>query len=363
VRKKVGGRALPLHLSLVLALAVGCSNGGKAPGPATPEPAAALVMFLVDGLMDQTVQTAVARGAPNLKMVLENGVRVVTVHSTSPAAVIQLPPGAPGGPQPWGRASSGNVAVHTGCHLFESIRMDDIFLAARDAGIRSVFAGGSENYSVFVTPDFHYGSWMDDATAVQLAVGHLKNDGARLLRIHLQRIRDVWTGPSDRTDPQSAYVQYLATVVDGLLGEVIQALKQAGLWERTHLVLAADHGMDDSGASNHLAAFPASWNPFLAFSGPGIKRGTTIAYAELPDVAVTAARLLGLRPLRGLEDPAVDLPVRGPTGTLLTNLLVGEPDDLPHPRRLERCLQAGAGCRSDGDDFLPYRQTMLGLLR
>ena len=322
------------------------------------------MLFLVDGLMAEALQTAIDRGAPNLRSVVQGGVRVETVHGTSPAAVIQLPPGSPGGTEPWGFASSGNVAVHTGCHLFESRQMDDLFLAARDAGMKSVFAGGADNYSVFTTPDFHYGAWMDDPTAVGHAIRHLRDDGARLLRVHLQRIRDVWTGPGDKTSPGSAYIQHLAVVIDGLLGDLLRALDEAGLRDRTFLVLAADHGMDESGVSNHAAGYPSSWRPALVFSGPGLKRGATIPYAELPDVGVTVAHLLGLRPLRGHLDPPPGLPpaARGPSGTVLTNLKEGAPADLAHPRYLERCLQMGPACTSSGDDYGVYRQAMLGLL-
>ena len=128
-------------------------------------------------------------------------------------------------------------------------------------------------------------------------------------------------------------------------------------------MLASDHGMEDGAASGHAAAARSSWNPVLAFYGPGMKRGATIPYAELPDVAVTVAHLLGLRPLRGLLDPAVTLPVRGPTGTVLTNLFEGAPDELPHPRYIERCLQTGTACTSEADDYAAYRQTMLGSRR
>src|SRR5262245_12132053 len=127
--------------------AAGTGGGGGAAagtgGAPANTPPTTVVLFLVDGLMYDAVRTAAASGATNLAFVLANGVRVETSHSTSPAGVIQLPAGAPN-PTPWDFASSGNVAVHTGCHLFESRQMDDIFLAARQAGIRSVFAGGAE---------------------------------------------------------------------------------------------------------------------------------------------------------------------------------------------------------------------------
>jgi hypothetical protein len=354
-----GAALLPLAVWL---LAAACSNQKPGPGMTATGGGKAAVLFLVDGMMDRPLQTAVAAGAANFKRILDGGVRVETALGTSPAALIQLPEGSPGGTLPWGRASSGNVAVHTGCHLFESVQMDDIFLAARDAGIRSVFSGGLENYTSFTTPDFHYAVTMDDATTVQRALDHLRNDGARLLRIHLQRLRDFWTGPDDWTNPQSPYIQHLLAV-DALLGDVIAALEQAGLWQNTFLVLTSDHGMNGTTTSAHTAGSATSWQPFLAFAGPGLKRGATIPYAELPDVAVTLVHLLGLRPLEGLLDPAVTLAVRGPTGTVLTNLLQGAPSDLAHPRLIERCMQRGPACLSTGDDFTPYRQTMLELLR
>jgi hypothetical protein len=343
----------------LVGLTAGCAGQRT---PAAPE--TTVVLFLVDGLMDDAVQTAVANGATNLAFVLANGVRVVTARSTSPAAVIQLPPDAPAGPQPWAQASSGNVAVHTGCHLFESADMDDIFRATRAAGIKSVFSGGEDNYAVFTTADFHYGMRMEDADALQHAIDHLKNDHARLLRIHLQRIRDFWTGPANRRDPASAYIKHLIDV-DGLLGTLIQALKDVGVWSATYLVVTSDHGMGQTSVSEHGSPAPSSWQPFLAFLGPDLKQGATIPYAELPDVAVTTMRFFGLPPLRGHLDPRLSLPpaVQGPTGTVLGNLFAGAPAEIAHPRYIEACLALGPACTGEVDDFTPYRQTMLRLIK
>jgi hypothetical protein len=338
----------------------GGGRGDGAAGAAAPT----VVLFLVDGMMPAALDTAVAAGATNFGQLLANGVRVATSRSTSPAAVIELPDGAPGGTMPWGHATSGNVAVHTGCHLFEAgeAQMDDIFQAARDQGIKSVFSGGDANYAIFTTADFHTGAMMDDATTVQHAIDRVKKDGVRLVRLHLQRVRDFWTGPADATNPRSAYVGHLLEV-DALLGRLVDALDEIGAWPNTYLIVAADHGMGDAASSTHPAATPSSWNPFLAFYGPGLKRGATIPYAELPDVAVTVARFLGARPLRGHLGPAAAPPVPGPTGTVLTNLFAEEPDALDHPRYIERCLTLGAACTSGGDDFAPYRETMLSLIR
>jgi phosphopentomutase len=242
--------------------------------------------------------------------------------------------------------------------------MDVMFRAARSAGMMSVLSCGVVNYDVFTTPDFHYGTRMEDAVALQHAIDHLKNDHARLLRIHLQRIRDFWTGPANRTDPASPYIKHLLEV-DGLLGTLIQALKDVGVWQTTYLVVSADHGMGQTSASENSSPAASSWQPFMSFLGPDLKKGATIPYAELPDVAVTTVRFFGLPPLRGHLDPRVTLPpaLRGPTGTVLTNLFVGAPAEIPHPRYVEACLALGAACMGQVDDYSGYRQAMLGLIK
>ena len=254
--------------------------------------------------------------------------RAQTVHSTSPAAVIQLPPGCPGGTEPWGFASSGNVAVHTGCHLFESSadgrhlpgrarRRDALGVLRRRAQLPRVrHRRTSTTATGWTTP-----------TAAGRAIAHLKNDGARLVRIHLQRIRDVWTGPADKTNPRLGVPPALVTVVDRLLGDVIQALKDggaSGTAATSSLGLRPRHGGRRRQRARRRRA--VSWNPVLAFYGPGLKKGATIPYAELPDVAVTVAHLLGAapaaRPARSRRDPAgagphryrPDQPVRGRAG-------------------------------------------------
>jgi hypothetical protein len=348
---------------LVLAPLLALSCGGKsAPPPSTGDAGAVgkttVVLFLIDGLQPATARTAAASGAVNLKFVIDNGVVVQTARSTSPAARIILPDGS----MPWGNASSGNVAVHTGTHLLEAgvPGMDDIFKAARAAGIRSVFSGGDANYSAFTTADFHYAAVVSDEQVVQQALGHLKNDKVRLLRLHLQRIRDDWTGPGNETDPSSAYLKHVVAS-DALLGRLRKALEDEGIWDSTYLVVTGDHGMGDTSVSAHVASSASSWDIFMAFYGPDLKKGATIPYAELPDVAVTTMRFLGLPPLQG-HTGAVNLARKGPTGTVLTNLFQGAPDDLPHPRYVEQYLNMNT-FPAAGDDYGAYRSAMLSLIQ
>jgi len=329
----------------------GTGGGANVPGAAT------VVLFLIDGLQSDAVATGAANGADNIKSLIDGGVTVQTVYSTSPAPRLELPDGT----LPWGNATSGNVAVHTGCHLHESNQMDDIFLAAQSAGIKSVFAGGDANYSVFTTPDFEYSGNLSDAVVVQHGIDHLRNDGARLLRLHLQRIRDHWNGPASKSNANSPYIRHLLAV-DELLGQLIQALKDSGVWETTFLVMTSDHGMGETSASDHPPSARSSWENFMVLHGPGLKRGATIPYAELPDVAIFTAHVLGLAPLKGHLDPAVTLRVKGTTGTLLENVFETGPAELEHPQLIERYLDEGT-YPSSGNDYADYRSGMLGLLQ
>ena len=79
-----------------------------------------------------------------------------------------------------------------------------------------MFAGGSRNYAIFKNADFLYfgGDELTDEIVVDKRLQHLTKDNARLLRLHLQLIRNAWKGPSDTTNPKSDYVQYFVKTVD-----------------------------------------------------------------------------------------------------------------------------------------------------
>lgn len=314
-----------------------------------------VIQFMIDGIDANTVRTAVANGATTVGTLLTQSVTAETYYCTSPAAQLLLPDGS----KPWGGSTSSNVAMHTGTHVYESRNMDDIFLSARRAGIKSVFAGGSPNYVTFDNADYlYYGDALTDQQVVDRGLQHLNKDGARLLRLHPQHIRDYWKGPSDTTNSKSEYVQYFVKTVDPLLAQLIAGLKTAGVWERTYIILGSDHGMGQTSQSGHPASVLSSWQTFMAFYGPGVKRGATIPYAEGPDVAVMTNYFLGLPPLKGHLDESLPPKLRGVTGTFLANIFEGGPADMKHPRLIERYLRSGP----PADPYVHYRAAMIKLL-
>lgn len=312
-----------------------------------------VVLFVIDGLQPDAAMVAIGNGAVNLKYFRDNGVTVEEAYCTSPAPRLLLPDNS----LPWGTTAPPNVAMHTGTHVFESRQMDDVFLAARRAGIKSVFSGGAENYRVFDTADYlYYSNTAPDSVTVQHAIHRLRNDGVRLIRLHLQRLRNHWIGPDEKTVPDSQYQQYLLHV-DHLLGTVIREIRIAGLWDSTYVIIAADHGMGMTRESDHPASTPSSWKPYMNFYGPGIRKGESIPYAETPDIALMVAHMLRVGPLRGHTDPKVSVQPKGTTGTLLTNIFETNPPDLPHPRYIRRYLESVNWRPSD--EYAEYRTAML----
>jgi hypothetical protein len=333
----------------VLALISG--TGGAQPRVQNP----VVVQFMIDGIDSRTVATAVANGARTLAGLLEQGVITERFYCTSPAPRLQLPDGS----LPWGGSTSSNVAMHTGTHLFESRKIDDIFAEARRAGIVSVFAGGSPNYSVFDNANYLYYGDISDEEVIDRGLQHFSKDGARLIRLHLQHIRDAWKGPKDPTDPKSAYVQYMVNRVDPLMAKFIAGLKSGGVWERTYMIIGSDHGMGQTSASGHPQSVLSSWETFVAFYGPGIKHGAKIPYAEGPDIAIMTEWFLGLLPLKGHLEESVPANLRPPTGTFLKNIFQGAPAELDHPRLIERYLNSGM---PRGDQYVDYRAGMIKIL-
>jgi hypothetical protein len=314
-----------------------------------------VIQFIIDGLMKDATETAIAAGAENLKYFALNGVVVEDAYSNSPVGRVKLPDGS----EPWGGASPPNIGMHTGTHVFETQELDDIFLSARRQGIKSVYVGGHTLYDVFTTSDIHYAEIMPDQKVVELGIKHIKEDGARLVRLHLQQIRDFWKGPKGKTNPDSEYIKAILNA-DAELGKLMAFLKEEGLWETAYFIISADHGMGTLTKSNHLSEQLSSWQIYMNFYGPGIKKGTTIPYAESPDVALMTNHFMGLPPLKGYNAKVKSLKSLKTTGVFLENIFEGNSLDLKHPQWIKTYLDKNSG--SPPNDYLHYREAMLNFI-
>lgn len=311
-----------------------------------------VVQFIIDGLMKDAVKTAIESGAENLKYFATHGVVVEDAYSNSPVGRVKLPDGS----EPWRGASPPNIGMHTGTHVFENQNLDDIFLSAKRKGIKSVYVGGHTLYDVFTTADVHYAEIMSDQKVVELAIKHIKEDGARLVRLHLQEIRSSWNGPKSKKDPNSKYIKAIVNA-DAQLGKLVEFLKEERLWEDAYFIISADHGMGTLTKSNHLSEQLSSWQIYMNFYGPSIKKGKTIPYAESPDVALMTNHFMGLPALKGYTTNVEVLKNIQTTGVFLQNIFKGTPDNLDHPKWIKTYLDNTKS--SPPNDYLHYREAMI----
>ena len=90
--------------------------------------------------------------------------------------------------------------------------------------------------------------------------------------------------------------QYYQTVdiVDGLIGNLLAALKQAGIRDQTVVIMTADHG--GKGKSHGEPTMEELEIP-IVLAGPGVKRGHEITSpVNTYDTAATIAALFGVKP-------------------------------------------------------------------
>ncbi len=122
------------------------------------------------------------------------------------------------------------------------------------------------------------------------AVKHLREKKPTLLFVHLDNVDHAGHQPGWFTEPYLAEVR----VADQLIGDLLAALRETGLEDRTVVIVTADHGGKNKGhGGNTMGELEIPW----IIAGPGIKRGFTITDpVNTWDTAATLAKLLGVRP-------------------------------------------------------------------
>lgn len=180
-----------------------------------------------------------------------------------------------------------------------------------------------------------------DEDAIKLAIERLTSDEWDFMLVHLQDTgtNGYWCGRTRRPQPgkrniweeNSRYIN-AALEADRLLGQFVDALREAGLLDSTLMVLSSDHGMVSSGG--HPALLPEGWVVPLVFAGPMVNRGLEIDQAEHTDLIPTICDLLGLpapysgpgagRPIPGVRLGSEPEPAEGPPLTLEINRTLRE---------------------------------------
>jgi predicted AlkP superfamily pyrophosphatase or phosphodiesterase len=126
--------------------------------------------------------------------------------------------------------------------------------------------------------------------AVQHAIAYIKQKKPTFLFIHLDHVDHVGHAIGHGTPEYFAAVE----VADKLIGEVIQGLKEAGIWNKTILLVTADHGGVKKKHGN--ATMEEIEIPWIMV-GPGVVAGKELKQpVNTYDTAVTVAYIFGLQP-------------------------------------------------------------------
>ncbi|MCH8830321.1 MAG: sulfatase-like hydrolase/transferase, partial [Planctomycetes bacterium] len=98
--------------------------------------------------------------------------------------------------------------------------------------------------------------------------------------------------------------------MDMQIGRIIQTLKDLGEFEKTVIIFSSDHGlaMGSHGLMGKQSLYEHSMKSPLIFSGPGIPRGESDAFAYLFDIYPTVCNIAGVAAPKSVEGKSL-LPV------------------------------------------------------
>ena len=105
----------------------------------------------------------------------------------------------------------------------------------------------------------------------------------------------------------------MITYLDMQIGRILQALKDQGVYDDTIIVFSSDHGLaiGSHGLFGKQNIYEDGMKVPLIFTGPGIPRGRSDAFAYLFDIFPTLADLAGLTRPAGLDARSLAPVIRG----------------------------------------------------
>jgi len=105
------------------------------------------------------------------------------------------------------------------------------------------------------------------------------------------------------------------TYLDMEMGRVLRALEDIGEYENTIIVFSSDHGLaiGSHGLFGKQSVYEDAMKPPLIFSGPGIPKGRSDAFAYLFDIYPTVCELAGVPLPTGLDGKSLSPVIQGRT--------------------------------------------------
>jgi predicted AlkP superfamily pyrophosphatase or phosphodiesterase len=187
-----------------------------------------------------------------------------------------------------------------------------LFEVAHRAGLSTAMVAGKSKFRAFVrggTPDRWFvpdSSAIGDRTTADSAVALIAGARPRVMLVHLAGVDAAGHARGWGSDAQLAAI----AKADGAIGRILDALRGAGLFDSTVVLISADHG--GSGRSHGRGDPRSRYIPWIV-AGPGIRRNLDLTTdADLTvhteDTFATVCRLLGI-PIPGAIDgrPVLDI--------------------------------------------------------
>lgn len=186
------------------------------------------------------------------------------------------------------------------------VHADNIIKMIRDEGGKKplfLYMAGHEPHDPQFAPPEYYDMYKasDIPMPVNFLPFHPFDNGE-------MSVRDEHTvsWPRTPTNVGAKLARYYASTTywDAQCGRVIEALKEAGLFENTIFIVAGDNGLSlgEHGlvGKQNVYEFGGMHVP-LIFAGPGIPKGESKSFAYLMDVYPTMCELAGIRVPQGLD--------------------------------------------------------------
>ncbi len=188
----------------------------------------------------------------------------------------------------------------------QKIQVPTLFDIARKAGISTGMAAGKTKFSIFSDSGAIDHSWIkattDDNVAGQ-AVNILRQHQPRLMLVHFAEVDGVGHSKGWGSRDQIAAIER----ADAALGMVIDELKRLELFDKTTILITADHG--GSGKTHGKDDDRSRFIPWILV-GPGIVPNVDLSqFRELQintyDTFATACKIMELTTPEGIDGKAI----------------------------------------------------------
>lgn len=181
-----------------------------------------------------------------------------------------------------------------------TVKVETVFELAKRANLKTAMVYSKEKFKHFAKPktlDAEEHVSGDAIKVANVSIGVLEKVKPNLIFIHFSDPDSAghgygWGNEKEGIKPPPEYLASLQRC-DEALGLIVNAIKRSGVWEKTLLIVTADHGGHNK---THGSADPEDVNiPWIAAGGLASRRGELNRQIKTMDTAATALAALGIR--------------------------------------------------------------------